>query len=88
MREQRKVMVGRVASNKMDKTVVVTVEQVRRHPLYGKVIRMTRRFMAHDEQNACQVGDMVRILEAQPLSRHKRWVVTEIVTGTGQEAAG
>jgi len=79
MRELRKEMVGRVASNKMEKTVVVTVERTRRHRLYGKVIRMTRRFMAHDEQNACQIGDVVRILESRPLSRHKRWVVTEIL---------
>jgi len=79
MRELRKEMGGRVASNKMEKTVVVTVERTRRHRLYGKVIRMTRRFMAHDEQNACQIGDVVRILESRPLSRHKRWVVTEIL---------
>ncbi|WP_423222583.1 30S ribosomal protein S17 [Candidatus Amarolinea aalborgensis] len=87
MREQRKTLVGRVASNKMDKTVVVTVERVRRHALYGKVIKITRRFMAHDESNACQIGDMVRILESQPLSRHKRWVVAEILNRSNQEVA-
>ena len=87
MREQRKTLVGRVASNKMDKTVVVRVERVRRHALYGKVIKITRRFMAHDESNACQIGDMVRILESQPLSRHKRWVVAEILNRSNQEVA-
>ena len=87
MREQRKTLVGRVASNKMDKTVVVTVERVCRHALYGKVIKITRRFMAHDENNACQIGDMVRILESQPLSRHKRWVVAEIMNRSNQEVA-
>lgn len=85
MREQRKLLVDRVASNKMEKTVVVTVERVRRHALYGKVVKMTRRFMAHDENNACQIGDMVRILESQPLSRRKRWVVTEILNRSNQE---
>ena len=79
MHEQRKVMVGRVASNKMDKTVVVVVERSRRHPLYGKVIKVSQRFMAHDENNACQVGDTVRILESKPLSRRKRWVVTDVM---------
>ncbi len=79
MHEQRKVLVGRVASNKMDKTVVVVVERSRRHPLYGKVIKVSQRFMAHDENNSCQVGDTVRILESKPLSRRKRWVVTDVL---------
>lgn len=79
MHEQRKVLVGRVASNKMDKTVVVVVERSRRHPLYGKVINVSQRFMAHDENNSCQVGDTVRILESKPLSRRKRWVVTDVL---------
>jgi small subunit ribosomal protein S17 len=79
MREQRKQMVGRVTSDKMDKTVVVMVERLKRHPLYGKTIRQRRTFKAHDEENACQVGDMVRILESRPLSKEKRWVVTEIL---------
>ncbi len=82
MHEQRKVLVGRVASNKMDKTVVVVVERSRRHPLYGKVIKVSQRFMAHDENNSCQVGDTVRILESKPLSRHKRWVVTDVLERT------
>lgn len=79
MREQRKQMVGRVTSDKMDKTVVVMVERLKRHPLYGKTIRQRRKFKAHDEENACQVGDLVQILESRPLSKEKRWVVTEIL---------
>lgn len=79
MREQRKVLTGQVTSDKMDKTVVVEVQRVTRHPVYGKVIRRHRRFMAHDEQNTCRIGDTVRILESRPMSRHKRWVVDAIV---------
>lgn len=79
MKEQRKRLVGRVTSDKMDKTVVVTVERLQRHPLYKKVIRRARRFKAHDEENAAQMGDLVRIVESRPISRHKHWVVEEIV---------
>lgn len=79
MREQRKQLVGQVVSNKMDKTVVVQVEDLKRHPLYGKTIRHRRKYKAHDESNTCQVGDTVRILESRPLSREKRWVVTEVL---------
>jgi small subunit ribosomal protein S17 len=79
MREQRKQMVGRVTSDKMDKTVVVMVERLKRHPLYGKTVRERRQFKAHDEGNTCQVGDLVRILESRPLSKEKRWVVVEIL---------
>jgi small subunit ribosomal protein S17 len=79
MRERRKVLVGRVLSNRMDKTVVVQVERQRRHPLYGKVITMRRKHKAHDAENACQIGDLVRMIESRPLSREKRWVVTEIL---------
>lgn len=75
----RKSRVGRVVSNKMDKTVVVEVEYRRRHPLYKKVMRQRRRFFAHDEGNSCQEGDLVRIVETRPLSRKKRWRVAEIV---------
>lgn len=71
--------VGRVVSDKMDKTVVVAVDSVRRHPLYRKRFTRTSKFMAHDEQNACKPGDLVRIEETRPLSKHKRWVVREIV---------
>ncbi len=79
MREQRKVLVGRVTSDKMDKTVVVEIQRVTRHPIYGKVIRRHRKFMAHDESNQCTIGDMVRIAEARPTSRRKRWVVDAIL---------
>lgn len=75
----RKSLVGRVVSNKMQKTVVVEVEYLRRHRLYQKVIRIRRRFMAHDEEDTCREGDVVRIAETRPLSRKKRWRVTEIV---------
>lgn len=79
MRGQRKNMVGRVVSNKMEKTVVVVVETQKRHRLYGKVVRTAKRYKAHDEGNECLVGDQVRILESRPLSRDKRWVVEEIM---------
>lgn len=79
MRERKRSMVGRVVSDKMDKTVVVEVERLRRHPLYKKAMRVKKRFKAHDGTNACQVGDMVRIKESRPLSREKRWVVEEIL---------
>ncbi len=79
MRGRRKSMVGRVTSNRMDKTVVVVVERLKRHPLYKKVIRVRRKFKAHDAENACQIGDMVRIVESRPLSKEKRWVVEEIL---------
>ncbi len=79
----RKTMVGRVVSNRMQKTVVVEVEYLRRHPLYHKVLRIRRRFMAHDEKNSCREGDRVRIVETRPLSRHKRWRVAEILERAG-----
>jgi len=75
----RKSLIGRVISSKMDKTVVVEVEYRRRHPLYRKVIRLRRRFMAHDEKNTCHEGDKVRIVETRPLSRLKRWRVVEVM---------
>jgi len=75
----KRELVGRVVSDKMDKTVVVLVERRRRHPLYKKVVRSTKRYKAHDESNACRQGDVVRIRESRPLSREKRWTVVEIV---------
>ena len=75
----RQQKVGRVVSNKMDKTVVVAVDYVRRHALYNKRITRTSKFHAHDENNTCQEGDIVRIEETRPLSKHKRWIVREIV---------
>jgi len=82
MRERRKRLMGCVVSNKMDKTVVVKVERLQRHRLYGKVIRKSKKFKAHDAYNSCQVGDMVRIVESRPLSKEKRWIVEEIVERT------
>ena len=71
--------VGRVVSNKMDKTVVVAVDYVRRHRLYHKRITRTSKFMAHDEQNKCQEGDLVRIEETRPMSKNKNWIVREVL---------
>jgi len=79
MRERRKKLVGRVVSDKMDKTVVVRVERTKRHPLYGKVIRVYKKVKAHDPNNECRVGDLVRIIESRPISKEKRWVVMEIL---------
>lgn len=87
MRERRKRLVGRVVSDKMDKTVVVRVERLVRHPRYGKVLRRTKKYKAHDEGNVCRVGDVVRIVESRPLSREKRWVVEEILKRTGAGVA-
>ena len=79
MKGQRKRLTGRVTSDKMDKTVVVEVERLKRHRLYGKVLRRTKKYIAHDEESACRVGDLVRIIESRPLSRRKHWVVEEIM---------
>jgi small subunit ribosomal protein S17 len=76
---KRKVRLGQVVSNRMDKTVVVEVSGPKRHPLYKKIIRRVVKYKAHDEKNECQVGDKVRIVETRPLSREKRWRVAEIV---------
>ncbi len=78
-RKARKSQIGKVVSNKMDKTVVVAVETLVRHPLYGKTIKRTKRFKAHDEQNACRSGDKVRLMETRPLSKDKCWRVVEIL---------
>lgn len=75
-----KERVGLVVSDKMQKTVVVAVENRAPHPKYGKIVVRTRRYKVHDEENQCRVGDRVRILETRPLSRTKRWVVAEILT--------
>jgi len=80
MESKRKVRFGRVVSNRMDKTVVVAVETPKRHPLYKKILRRVVKFKAHDENNECGRGDIVRIVETRPLSRHKRWRVAEIIT--------
>ncbi len=75
----RKQFVGIVVSDKMDKTVVVMVERLTQHPLYKKYIKRRKKFMAHDEENACRIGDKVLIEETRPLSRHKRWRVRQIL---------
>jgi small subunit ribosomal protein S17 len=79
MREQRKRLIGVVTSDKMDKTVVVAVTTTRRHQQYGKVVRLVKKFKAHDENNECQIGDRVQIIESRPLSRDKRWSVVSIM---------
>jgi small subunit ribosomal protein S17 len=71
--------VGRVVSNKMDKTIVVVVESLKKHRIYKRTYKQTKRFYAHDEQNTCQIGDIVRIEESRPLSKLKRWGLIEIV---------
>ncbi len=80
MEEKRKVRIGHVVSDKMDKTVVVAVETLKRHPLYKKTLKKVVKFKAHDENNKCRLGDKVRIIETRPLSRQKRWRVAEIIT--------
>ena len=75
----RKVTVGKVVSNKMDKTIVVAVEDSVRHPLYNKIIKRTVKRKAHDENNECGIGDRVRIMETRPLSKDKRWRLVEII---------
>ena len=76
---RRRTKLGTVVSNKMDKTAVVAVESVRRHSLYGRNVRRTRKFKAHDERNVCRVGDQVLIAESRPMSKDKHWVIREIV---------
>ena len=78
-RNRRKTLVGIITSNKMDKSIVVSIEETRRHPLYGKSTKITKKFMAHDENNECQIGDKVRIMETRPLSKSKRWRLVEVV---------
>jgi small subunit ribosomal protein S17 len=78
-RGQRKVRIGRVVSNKMNKTIVVAIERKVMHPLYKKVYVRTTKVMAHDENNECNIGDIVKIMETRPLSRHKRWRLVEII---------
>ena len=78
-RNQRKVRTGYVSSNKMDKSVVVSVERRIKHPVYGKYIKKTKKLHAHDEENACGEGDFIKIMETRPLSKTKRWRVVEIL---------
>ena len=78
-RNLRKVRVGKVVSNKMEKTIVVAIEDNVRHPKYGKIIKRTVKIHAHDEQNVCSVGDKVSVMETRPLSKTKRWRLVEII---------
>ena len=78
-RGSRKTRVGTVVSDKMDKTVVVDVSRTTRHPLYGKILRRSKKYKAHDETNQCRLGDKVQIMETRPLSKDKRWRVTEVL---------
>jgi len=78
-RNLRKVMIGTVTSDKMDKTVVVSVENSVKHPIYGKIVKRTYKLKAHDEENTCKVGDKVKVMETRPLSKDKRWRVVEVI---------
>ena len=78
-RNLRKTRTGKVTSNKMDKTIVVAVQDDVKHPLYGKVVKKTYKLKAHDEENACNIGDTVKVMETRPLSRDKRWRLVEIM---------
>ena len=78
-RNLRKTRIGKVISNKMDKTIVVAVENNVRHPLYNKIVKTTYKLKAHDENNECQIGDRVKVMETRPLSKDKRWRLVEIV---------
>lgn len=78
-RNNRKTRTGKVVSDKMDKTIVVAIETLVRHPLYGKSIKRTTKFKAHDENNECKIGDRVRIMETRPLSKDKRWRLVEVI---------
>lgn len=78
-RHMRKTQMGKVVSDKMDKTIVVEIERRVRHPLYGKIMKKTTKLQAHDENNECNIGDQVRVMETRPLSRMKRWRMIEII---------
>ena len=78
-RNLRKIRIGVVSSNKMDKTIVVAAERKVKHPIYGKFVKKTTKFHAHDEKNECSIGDIVKIMETRPLSKTKRWRLVEVV---------
>ena len=78
-RNERKIRVGRVVSNKMEKSITVAVDRKVKHPIYGKFMTKTTKFMAHDEKNECGIGDTVRLMETRPLSKNKRWRLVEII---------
>jgi small subunit ribosomal protein S17 len=79
IRNLRKSRIGVVTSTAMDKTITISVERKLRHPIYGKFVKKTKKFMAHDERNDCNVGDTVKIMETRPLSKNKRWRLVEIL---------
>lgn len=85
-RGSRKKMVGEVVSHSMDKTAMVLVKRLTRHSTYNKYVKRRAKYMAHDPQNACRMGDKVRIIESRPISKHKRWRVFEIIEKTHNEA--
>lgn len=78
-RNLRKTRTGKVISNKMDKTIVVAIEDHVRHPLYGKIVKRTYKLKAHDEENTCGIGDTVKVMETRPLSKDKRWRLVEVI---------
>ena len=78
-RNLRKTRTGKVVSNKMDKTIVVAIEDHVKHPLYGKIVKRTYKLKAHDENNECAIGDIVKVMETRPLSKDKRWRLVEII---------
>jgi small subunit ribosomal protein S17 len=78
-RKLRKTRTGVVSSNKMDKTITVSVERKVKHPIYGKFVKKTTKFMAHDEQNQCSIGDTVKIMETRPMSKNKCWRLVEVI---------
>ena len=78
-RNLRKERIGVVTSNKMEKSITVSVERKKKHPMYGKFIKLTKKFHAHDEKNECNIGDTVRIMETRPLSKTKNWRLVEII---------
>ncbi len=78
-RNLRKTRIGTVASNKMDKSITVVVQRRLRHPIYGKFVKKDKKFMAHDANNECQIGDTVKIMETRPLSKNKKWRLIEVI---------
>jgi small subunit ribosomal protein S17 len=78
-RNLRKVRIGKVVSDKMDKSITLTVDRKVKHPLYGKFVQKTTKLMAHDEKNECGIGDTVKVMETRPLSKNKRWRLVEII---------
>jgi small subunit ribosomal protein S17 len=83
MANSRRRLIGRVVSDKMEKTVVVAIERRKSHPVYKKVVRSTKKVMAHDESNSIEVGSVVQLVESKPISRSKRWVVEKVLEGPG-----